>query len=311
MHTYTLIAPAKINLLLEIIGDRPDQFHELVMVLQSIDLADIVELKPLSGEHIQLHCTHPDVPQDETNLAHRAAKLMQTQFPGKGGVDITITKNIPIGAGLAGGSTDAAAVLVGLDLMWSLGLTQSELQILGTALGSDVPFCVSGGTSLALGRGEALTPLPDLDQFYAVLAKYRSLSISTPWAYQTYREQFSGSYAQTPDAQEQRRREGPSVPLLTAINHRDTEQISQYLYNDLERVVLPQQSQVLALRKQFEQFGCLGTMMSGSGPTVFALTDSLEKAQLLKTQMKTAVADPDLELWVTKFCTSGIRLQAP
>ncbi|MGB7417049.1 MAG: 4-(cytidine 5'-diphospho)-2-C-methyl-D-erythritol kinase, partial [Thermosynechococcaceae cyanobacterium] len=296
MHTYTLIAPAKINLLLEIIGDRPDGFHELVMVLQSIDLADIVELKPLSGEQIQLYCTHPGVPQDETNLAHRAAKLMQTQFPSRGGVSITITKNIPIGAGLAGGSTDAAAVLVGLDLMWSLGLTQSELQTLGAELGSDIPFCISGGTALALGRGELLTPLPDLDQFYAVLAKYRSLSISTPWAYQTYREQFSGGYAQTPDAQEKRRREGPSVALLSAINHRDTEQISQYLYNDLERVVLPQQPQVLALRQQFEQLGCLGTMMSGSGPTVFALTDSLEKAQLLKTQMKTAVTDSDLEL---------------
>ena len=152
MQTYTLIAPAKINLLLEIIGDRPDGFHELVMVLQSIDLADIVELKSLPGEQIHLNCTHPDVPQDSTNLAHRAAQLMQTQFPDRGGVEITITKNIPIGAGLAGGSTDAAAVLVGLDLMWNLGLTQSELQILGAALGSDVPFCIVGEPLLPLAE---------------------------------------------------------------------------------------------------------------------------------------------------------------
>ncbi len=309
MDTYTLIAPAKINLLLEIIGDRSDGFHELVMVLQSIDLADIVTLKALSGDPIHLNCKHPDVPLDPTNLAYRAAKLMQTQFPNKGGVEITITKNIPIGAGLAGGSTDAAAVLVGLDLMWGLGLTQSELQELGAQLGSDIPFCVSGGTALALGRGEDLTPLPDLDQLYAVLAKYRSLSVSTPWAYQTYRKQFSETYAQTPEAQEQRRREGPSVPLLTAINHRDAQQTPTYLYNDLERVVLPQNPPVVALREAFQKLGCLGTMMSGSGPTVFALVDSIEAAQLLKTQLQKAIPDPDLDLWVTKFCTSGIQLQ--
>ncbi|MEO0373338.1 MAG: 4-(cytidine 5'-diphospho)-2-C-methyl-D-erythritol kinase [Cyanobacteria bacterium P01_A01_bin.17] len=309
MPTYTLIAPAKINLLLEIIGDRPDGFHELVMVLQSIDLADIIELKALPGDQIQLNCSHPDVPLDPSNLAHRAAKLMQTQFPDRGGVEITIQKHIPIGAGLAGGSADAAAVLVGLDLMWNLGLTQAELQTLGAALGSDIPFCVSGGTALALGRGENLTPLPDLHQLYAVLAKYRSLSVSTPWAYKTYRQKFGDTYAKTPEAQEQRRREGPSVPLLTAVNHRDHEQIPKYLYNDLERVVLPEHPQVLALREKFQQLGCLGTMMSGSGPTVFALMDSREEAQLLKTKLEVAVADPDLDLWVTQFCCSGIQLQ--
>lgn len=318
MQTYTLNAPAKINLLLEIIGDRNDGFHELVMVMQSVDLADVVELKPLSGQQVHLNCTHPDVPLDETNLAHRAAKLMQAQFPGQGGVEITITKNIPIGAGLAGGSTDAAAVLVGLDLMWNLGLTQAELQTLGAELGSDIPFCVSGGTALALGRGEDLTPLPDIDQLYAVLAKYRSLSVSTPWAYQTYRQQFSQTYAQTPEAQEQRRREGPSVPLLAAINHRDLTEIPRHLHNDLERVVFPEHPQVLALRNRFQTLGCLGTMMSGSGPTVFALTESLEAAEELKTQIKEAIAEgrleaiasPDLDLWVTQFCSSGIQLQS-
>ncbi len=310
MQTYTLIAPAKINLLLEIIGDRPDGFHELVMVMQSVDLADIIDLKALPNDQIQLHCNHPDVPLDASNLAHRAAVLMQKHFPERGGVEITIQKNIPIGAGLAGGSTDAAAVLVGLDLMWNLGLTQSELQELGATLGSDIPFCVLGGTALAMGRGEDLTPLPNLDQLYAVLAKYRSLSVSTPWAYKTYRQQFGETYAQTPEAQEQRRREGPSVPLLTAVNHKDTAQIPQYLYNDLERVVLPQHPKVSALRKKFKQVGCLGTMMSGSGPTVFALTKTQAEAEALKTQLQAVMGDPDLELWVTQFCGSGIQLES-
>lgn len=310
MQTYTLIAPAKINLLLEIIGDRPDGFHELVMVMQSVDLADIIDLKALPNDQIQLNCTHPGVPLDSSNLAHRAAKLMQTQFPDQGGVDITIQKNIPIGAGLAGGSTDAAAVLVGLDLMWNLGLTQSELQDLGATLGSDIPFCVSGGTALAMGRGEDLTPLPNLDQLYAVLAKYRSLSVSTPWAYKTYRQKYGDTYAQTPESQEQRRREGPSVPLLAAVNHRDTAIIPQYLYNDLERVVLSEHPKVSLLREKFQQLGCLGTMMSGSGPTVFALTKTREEAQLLKTKLEAAIGDSDLELWATHFCCSGIQLQS-
>ena len=308
MHAYTLKAPAKINLLLEIIGDRLDGFHELVMVLQSITLADIIELQPLGGDRIQLHCNHSQVPCDETNLAHRAARLMQKQFPGRGGVAITIDKKIPIGAGLAGGSADAAAVLVGLDLMWNLGLTQTELQTYAAQLGSDIPFCVSGGTALALGRGEELTPLPDLDQLYAVLAKYRSLSVATPWAYQTYRQQFSESYARDPEALERRRREGHSVKLLGAISHRTPLQVPQYLYNDLEKVVLPQYPQVQKIRDLFQEFDVLGTMMSGSGPTVFGLTERRSQAETIATQLQAAVPDPDLEILVTKFCSSGIQL---
>lgn len=308
MNAYTLKAPAKINLLLEIIGDRPDGFHELVMVLQSISLADVVELQYLGGDRIQLHCNHPQVPCDQTNLAHRAARLMQKQFPGKGGVAITIDKKIPIGAGLAGGSADAAAVLVGLDLMWNLGLTQTELQSYAAQLGSDIPFCISGGTALALGRGEELTPLPDLDQLYAVLAKYRSLSVATPWAYQTYRQQFSAAYARDSIALERRRREGHSVALLGAITHRDPLQVPQYLYNDLEKVVLPQYPQVQHLRDQLQALGVLGSMMSGSGPTVFGLTETRSQAEQIALQLQTALPDPDLEILVTKFCSSGIQL---
>ena len=308
MHTYTLLAPAKINLLLEIIGDRPDGYHELVMVLQSIDLADIVQLSSLRDELVQVHCEHPDVPLDHTNLAYRAASLMLAQFPGKGGVDITLDKRIPIGAGLAGGSANAAAVLVGLDLMWNLGLVESELETLAAKLGSDVPFCLAGGTALAMGRGEKLTPLPDLDQLYAVLAKYRNLSVLTPWAYQTYRQQFSHTYAQDPQAQEARRRQGPSVPMLTAIHHRDVEQVPQHLHNDLERVVCPNYPQVKVLRDQFQQLEGFGTLMSGSGPTVFTLTDSRAKAETIAARMETAIADPDLDLWVTRFRSSGIQL---
>jgi 4-diphosphocytidyl-2-C-methyl-D-erythritol kinase len=313
MRSYRLIAPAKINLLLEIIGDRPDGFHELVMVMQSVDLADEVELKPLGGDRILLHCSHLQVPLGESNLAYRAAKLMQECFPGHGGVEITIQKNIPIGAGLAGGSTDGAAVLVGLDLMWNLGLAQDELHTLAAKLGSDMPFCVSGGTALALGRGEELSPLPDLDRLYAVLAKYQSLSVSTPWAYQTYRQQFGATYANTPAAQEERRRTGPSVRLLGAIAahqesaHHDAASIGQSLHNDLEKVVLSHHPQVGLLREKLAAQSTLGAMMSGSGPTVFALAATRQEAQQIAASIEAALPDPDLEIWVTKFIAHGIH----
>jgi 4-diphosphocytidyl-2-C-methyl-D-erythritol kinase len=307
MRSYRLLAPAKINLLLEIVGDRPDGFHELVMVMQSIDLADEIELKHLGGDRIVLHCTHPQVPLDESNLAYRAAKLMQDCFPGHGGVDITIGKNIPIGAGLAG-STDGAAVLVGLDLMWNLGLAQDELHMLAAKLGSDMPFCISGGTALALGRGEELSPLPDLDGLYAVLAKYQSLSVSTPWAYQTYRQQFGESYANTAAAQEERRRSGPSVGLLGAITHRDLQAIGGALHNDLEKVVLDHHPQVAVLREKMSRQSSLGGMMSGSGSTVFALAPTREEAQQIAAQIQIELPDPDLAFWVTKFMTHGIYL---
>ena len=197
MHSYTLIAPAKINLYLEIIGDRPDGYHELVMLLQSIDLADRLKMRPNGTQAIRLHCNHPQVPLDESNLAYRAAQLMKKQFPQAfanwGGVDITIEKHIPVAAGLAGGSTDAAAVLVGLDLIWELGLTQPELQTLAAQLGSDVPFCIAGGTAIATGRGEQLDAIDDLTNLWVVMAKYHSLSVSTAWAYQTYKQRFGDS----------------------------------------------------------------------------------------------------------------------
>jgi 4-diphosphocytidyl-2-C-methyl-D-erythritol kinase len=312
MRSYSLLAFAKINLYLEILGDRPDGFHELVMVLQSIDLADRIDLRSNGTESIHILCNHPEVPQDKTNLAYRAAKLMTQQFPDcfarYGAVDITIHKHIPVGAGLAGGSSNAAAVLVGMDLLWQLGLTQSELQELGAMLGSDVPFCISGGTALATGRGECLDILPNLDHLYVVLAKYRSLSVSTAWAYKTYRQRFSHTYLCAPDDLECRRQQVHSGPMLVAIAHRKNVEIGNHLRNDLEQVVLPESPQVAELRQAFSRLGGLGTMMSGSGPTVFSLTETRNQAEQIKDQIRKTIANPNLDLWIAKFNSCGIQL---
>lgn len=312
MQAYSLTAPAKINLYLEIIGDRPDGYHELAMILQSIDLADQIDLRPNGTDRLRVSCTDPNVPSDESNLAYRAAALMTQEFPEVyrrlGGVDITLHKRIPMGAGLAGGSTDAAAVLMGLDLMWKLGLTQSELQELAAQLGSDVPFCISGGTALATGRGEQLSPLPSADFLYAVLAKHQSIAVSTPWAYKTYRQQFQSFYISDQTDLQQRRQRVHSGAMVAAISHRDGAAIGQQLHNDLEKVVLPTYPQVTQLRQTLEQFDTLGVMMSGSGSTVFALVESKVKAEQVRQQLKAALPDPDLGIWTTRLIANGIQL---
>ncbi|MGM3308579.1 4-(cytidine 5'-diphospho)-2-C-methyl-D-erythritol kinase [Anabaena sp. WFMT] len=313
MHSYSLIAPAKINLYLEIIGNRPDGYHELAMILQSIDLADQIDVHAASTQTIRVYCDHPQVPTDKTNLAYRAAELMARQFPDAfsnfGGIDITIKKRIPVAAGLAGGSTNAAAVLVGIDLLWNLGLTKLELEELGATLGSDVPFCISGGTVIATGRGEQLSPLPNLNHINIVLAKYRSLEVSTPWAYQTYRQVFGSTYIKDTKDLVARANAVHSGEMVKAILAKDAAEISQKLHNDLEKVVLPAYPQVLQLRELFaSQEGVLGTMMSGSGPSVFAIVESPAQAELVKQQIRTAIPDEDLELFVTGTITTGIQI---
>jgi len=309
MRSYSLAAPGKINLHLEIIGDRSDGYHELAMILQSIELSDIVTIAPLGTDTIRLHCNHAQVPLNKDNLAFKAAELMVVKFPEAfaqfGGMDITIEKNLPVAAGLAGGSSNAAAVIFGLDLLWDLGLTQPQLQELGAVIGSDVPFCITGGTAIATGRGEKLDPLITPEQIYVVLAKYRSLSISTAWAYQTYRQEFGHNYPATLTSANTKL---SATEIIKFIAQKDLEKISKSLHNDLEKVVLPAYDQVANLRQTLKTLSNFGVMMSGSGPTVFALCNGQSQGEELKKNLQLALPDPDLEVWVTKFSSRGIRL---
>ncbi|MBF2058208.1 MAG: 4-(cytidine 5'-diphospho)-2-C-methyl-D-erythritol kinase [Cyanobacterium sp. T60_A2020_053] len=312
MQSYSLFAPAKINLHLEIIGQRPDNYHELVMVMQSINLGDVVDIRANGKEEIRLFCQNPQVPLDNSNLAYKAIKLMAQKFPQQaenfGGVDIHLTKNIPVAAGLAGGSTDGAAVLVGINLLWNLGLTQPELREIGALLGSDVPFCIAGGSALATGRGEKIEPLPALDNIWVVLAKYSNISVSTPWAYSTYRVKFEELYVNEKEAINQRTSAVHSGQLVRALVHRDGQEIGSLLYNDLQKVVLPEYPEVAELIKSFQGENVLGSMMSGSGPTVFALCDNEAEAQRIKNIVTTKINNPNLDMWVAKTCTHGIKV---
>jgi 4-diphosphocytidyl-2-C-methyl-D-erythritol kinase len=298
----SLKSTAKINLYLEITGNRADGYHELVMVLQSIDLCDRLDIRLLGSDHIHISCDHPQVPTDQTNLAFKAARLMQQNYPDFGGVEIAIAKQVPMGAGLAGGSGNAAAVLVGLDRLWNLGLTQSELCDLAAQLGSDIPFCVAGGTALAVGRGEVLSPLPDLQNLAIVICKPRDLSISTIWAYQTFRSQ--GLLATSPV-----RDQHYSSQMLAAIAARDETtptRLGRLLYNDLERVVLPAHPRIANLKVALQQQECLGVLMSGSGSTVFAIAQDLDQADRIAANLRADDENTDLDIWVTTSAIGGI-----
>lgn len=313
MRLYSLLAAAKINLYLEIVGDRPDGFHELIMVMQSLSLADRVTVRSIGIDEIRVRCDHPLVPTDATNLAYRAAALLAQRFPGLmaklGGVEITLEKRIPVGAGLAGGSGNGAAVLVGLDMLWQLGLTQAELQDLAAELGSDMPFCIGGGTALATGRGEQLDPLPGMEGLHVVLAKYDSEFVSTPWAYQTYRASYGETYVDAAGF-ESRRSQVRSGAMVAALAHQDGARIGQHLYNDLEKVVLPVHPKTAALKDTLARLGGLGTLMSGSGPTVFTLAESQTEADQLAQQLRAALPDPDLSIWTARFTAAGVQLES-
>lgn len=312
MRFYSLLAAAKINLYLEIVGGRPDGFHELIMVMQSVSLVDRITVRSIGIDDIRIRCDHPLVPADETNLAYKAAALLIERFPGVmtkfGGVEITLEKQIPVGAGLAGGSSNAAAVLMGLDMLWQLGLTQLELQVLGAELGSDVPFCLAGGTAIATGRGEQLDVLQGIEPLHVVLAKYGQEFVSTPWAYQTYRAEFGETYVTDPADFESRRRVVRSGNMVGAIAKNDANAIGANLCNDFERVVLPTHPKTAELKTTMAALGGLGTLMSGSGPTVFTLTQTQAEAETIAQRLKAALPDPDLGIWIAQFTPTGIQL---
>ena len=175
---YYVKAPAKINLTLDVLHKRSDGYHEVEMIMTTVDLADRIGLEIREDEKIQILSVDRFVPNDYRNLAYQAAKLLKDTYHVKLGVSITIEKNIPVAAGLAGGSSDAAATLRGLNTLWGLGLSLDELAQLGTKIGSDVAFCVYGGTALATGRGELIQKLPSPPNSWVILAK-PTLGVST------------------------------------------------------------------------------------------------------------------------------------
>ena len=271
---------AKINLGLDVLGLRADKYHEVAMVMQTISLADTVTFT--ESPELRVTTDLPGLEGGPSNLAWRAAVLMAEYAHREPRVHIHIEKKVFLAAGLAGGSTDAAAVLRGLNRFWELRLPVERLERLGAKLGSDVPFCVAGGTALATGRGEILEARPDLPDMYLVLAK-PPLEISTPWAYREFDKQKNVIH---PDI------EG----MVQAVRAGDLQGVLQRCGNVLEPVTAGAHPEIREIQRQMLQNGAELAMMSGSGPTVFGVVKDKETGEkiagtLQLQRLETAVAE--------------------
>ncbi|WNR44763.1 4-(cytidine 5'-diphospho)-2-C-methyl-D-erythritol kinase [Paenibacillus roseipurpureus] len=256
-------APAKINLSLDVLHKRPDGYHEVEMVMTMVDLADRIEMQEMARDTIIISSQAGYIPLDEKNLAFQAARLIKDRYDVKQGVYIHLDKRIPVAAGLAGGSSDAAATLRGLNRLWNLNISNEELQILGAELGSDVPFCVTGGTALATGRGEKLEPISAPPQCWVVLAK-PPINVSTS---EIYGKLNARGIKQHPS----------TAGVLSAIRDKQFDRLCDNLGNVLEGVTLDLYPEVRHLKECMQRLGADGVLMSGSGPTVFGLVSKEAK----------------------------------
>lgn len=254
-----LQAPAKVNLYLRVVGKRTDGYHLLDTLMVPVSLYDEVVIEQVRGARkpLTVTCDNPAVPGGRRNIAYRAARLLLAKAEVRGGVRIHIRKRIPVGAGLGGGSTDAAAVLIGLNRLLRLGLNQGQLMRLAAGLGADVPFFILGVPARARGIGDRLTPLPRLRRFWVVIL-YPGFSVSTRWVYRRLKSNLT------------RRGENTSitVPLNNANKAAD---LAPYLVNDLEEVTVGRYPRLALLKEKLVRVGAVGALMSGSGSSVFGI----------------------------------------
>ncbi len=266
-------ANAKVNLVLDIIGKRSDGYHDLETIFQAIDLYDLISLEE-KERGIEIVCNVPNIPLDRGNLAYRAAELIIEATGITRGVKINIDKHIPTEAGLAGGSADGAAVLRGLNSLWQLGFGEDELCRLGRTIGADIPFCILGGTALAQGIGEILTPLPSPNPpLWLVLVKPK-LAFSTRWVYETS------------DLLEERSNERKVDLMKEALSRNDIDSIVANLSNDLEGAVIPNYPLIGELKEQLILASAEGALMAGSGSAVFGITYNKDRAEVIAAKLR-------------------------
>ena len=267
-----LRALAKINLGLDILRKREDGYHEVRMIMQTIQMYDVLEMKRVRKPGISLSVNYSYIPNDERNLVYKAAKLLMDEFQVKGGVDIHLEKFIPVAAGMAGGSSDAAAALVGINRMFQLGLTKRQLMERGVQIGADVPYCVMRGTALAEGIGEKLTSLPGVPMCYVLIGK-PGINVSTKFVYGNL---HLDEVTEHPDID----------GMVEAIRNHDLYGITDRMGNVLESVTCPAYPVIDEIKAQMMKNGAVNAMMSGSGPTVFGIFDDPDKAEFARAQLK-------------------------
>lgn len=270
-------AYAKVNLALDVVGKREDGYHLLKMIMQRIDLYDVIDVEEHFKDEIVLSCNKPYIPTDERNLCYKAAALFKKHFNINRGVKINIKKNIPMSAGLAGGSTDAAAVLVAMNKIFNTKQNEENLMELGVKIGADVPYCIKSGTALCEGVGEVITSLKAFDNEILVLVK-PAFGVSTKEVYGAL------------DINKINRH--PNIDaIVKAMESHDLEYICRNMRNVLENVTLKKHRLIKDIKDDMIKYGAMGSMMSGSGPTVFAFFDDMVKAQFCFEKMKEKYKD--------------------
>ena len=264
MRTIRLKAYAKVNLGLDVLRKREDGYHEVRMIMQSVDIYDSIEMKKINDAKIIVETNLKFLPTNQDNLVYKAAKLLFDTYNLPGGLEINLRKYIPVAAGMAGGSTDAAAVLYGINRMYELNLSLEELMEHGVKIGADVPFCLMRGTVLAEGIGEKLTKLKAAPDCHVVIAK-PPYGVSTKWVYTTLK---ADEIEEHPDID----------ALLRAIEEGDLHKLAASMGNVLEPVTKTEHRSIGEIEDIMKEEGALNALMSGSGPTVFGLFEDKEDA---------------------------------
>lgn len=270
----SLKALAKINLGLDVVRRREDGYHEVRMIMQTIHLYDRLDIIRTKEPGIQIQTNLSFLPVNENNLIYKAAKLLMDEFSITDGVSVKLDKRIPVAAGMAGGSTDAAAMLIGVNRLFSLGLTKKQLMERGVQIGADVPYCIMRGTALAEGIGEALSPLPPMVKCPVLIAK-PSISVSTKFVYQNLKLDDTTIH---PDIDR----------LIDDIKAKNLHDIAAHMGNVLETVTIPNYPVIDEIKKHMLSNGAVGAMMSGSGPTVFGLFDDEDTAKKAYKAMRSS-----------------------
>lgn len=273
MITLTEGAFAKVNLTLDVLGRREDGYHDLCSVMQTISVRDDIEIDLDTGKPWEILCDKEELPRDESNLAWKAARVFFDNLGGEpDGLTIRITKRIPSQAGLGGGSADAAAVLRALNRWRDYPLSVYALCELGAQVGSDVPFCVLGGTALAEGRGEKLTKLPDAPEMFFVVCK-PDLAFSTP---ELFRKLDGIAIGERPN----------TTKMRAALQREDLQEVGKLLCNVFEQAMVPEYPEINYIKSIMMTYGAYGTLMTGSGSAVYGIFDSFEYAMVACTMLK-------------------------
>jgi 4-diphosphocytidyl-2-C-methyl-D-erythritol kinase len=263
MEEVVIDAYGKINLVLDVLYPRDDGYHEINTIMQQIDLKDTITLRNIEGDRAIIECNSEEIPLDESNLAYKAWEKIVEKINFLRGVHITIDKNIPVAAGLAGGSTNAAAVLKGLNLLWNLNLSQEELMGIGVEIGADVPFCILGGTAHARGIGEKLKKIRSFSNKLILLA-----NIGKP---------VSSAYVYNKLDLENRSKRIDVDKIVEYIEEDDVKKVAENMENIMEQVVIKEYPIIAQIKEDMVRYGALGSIMSGSGPTVFGIFADEEK----------------------------------